>query len=113
MYPRFKLNHLVLALMACSPGAALAETELLAAPASDNVLQLDDTHVVATAAQELKQAPGASIITAEDIKKRPPVNDLSDIIRKMPGVNLSGNSAAVHAAITARSTCAAWARRTP
>ena len=93
MYPRFKLNHLVLALMACSPGAALAETELLAAPASDNVLQLDDTHVVATAAQELKQAPGASIITAEDIKKRPPVNDLSDIIRKMPGVNLSGNSA--------------------
>ncbi|WP_307988445.1 TonB-dependent receptor plug domain-containing protein, partial [uncultured Pseudomonas sp.] len=93
MYPRFKLNHLVLALMACSPGAALAETELLAAPASDNVLQLDDTHVVATAAQELKQAPGASIITVEDIKKRPPVNDLSDIIRKMPGVNLSGNSA--------------------
>lgn len=53
-----------------------------------------DTLVVhATAEQELKQQPGVSIITAEDIKKEPPVNDLSDIIRKMPGVNLTGNSA--------------------
>lgn len=52
-----------------------------------------DTLVVhATAEQELKQQPGVSIITAEDIKKEPPVNDLSDIIRKMPGVNLTGNS---------------------
>lgn len=49
--------------------------------------------VQATAEQELKQQPGVSIITAEDIKKNPPVNDLSDIIRKMPGVNLTGNSA--------------------
>ncbi|MBS4432418.1 TonB-dependent siderophore receptor [Pectobacterium punjabense] len=49
--------------------------------------------VNATAEQELKQQPGVSIITAEDIKKTPPVNDLSDIIRKMPGVNLTGNSA--------------------
>ncbi|MBN3189868.1 TonB-dependent siderophore receptor [Pectobacterium brasiliense] len=49
--------------------------------------------VKATAEQELKQQPGVSIITADDIKKAPPVNDLSDIIRKMPGVNLTGNSA--------------------
>ena len=49
--------------------------------------------VVATAEQVLKQQPGVSIITSEDIKKTPPVNDLSDIIRKMPGVNLTGNSA--------------------
>lgn len=46
-----------------------------------------------TAEQELKQQPGVSIITADDIAKNPPVNDLSDIIRKMPGVNLTGNSA--------------------
>lgn len=53
-----------------------------------------DTLVVhATAEQELKQQPGVSIITADDIQKAPPVNDLSDIIRKMPGVNLTGNSA--------------------
>lgn len=54
----------------------------------------DETLVVeATAEQVLKQQPGVSVITSEDIKKTPPVNDLSDIIRKMPGVNLTGNSA--------------------
>lgn len=54
----------------------------------------DETLVVeATAEQLLKQQPGVSIITSEDIIKNPPVNDLSDIIRKMPGVNLTGNSA--------------------
>ncbi|CAI0729049.1 TonB-dependent siderophore receptor [Serratia proteamaculans] len=49
--------------------------------------------VLAPAKEQLKQQPGVSIITAEDIAKDPPVNDLSDIIRKMPGVNLTGNSA--------------------
>lgn len=53
----------------------------------------DTITVKATAEQELKQQPGVSIITAEDIQKSPPVNDLSEIIRKMPGVNLTGNSA--------------------
>ncbi|MCA6971348.1 TonB-dependent siderophore receptor [Pectobacterium carotovorum] len=50
-----------------------------------------DTMVV-TAAEQTRQAPGVSVITAEDISKRPPANDLSDLIRTMPGVNLSGNS---------------------
>jgi ferric enterobactin receptor len=98
MHPRFKLSHLFMALVAASPSTLLAET---AAPApaavsiesSDEALKLGDTHVVATAQEELKQASGVSLITAEDIKKRPPVNDLSDIVRKMPGVNLTGNSA--------------------
>jgi ferric enterobactin receptor len=54
---------------------------------------LSEVHVLGTAEEELKQAPGVSIITAEDIEKRPPANDLSDIIRRMPGVNLTGNSA--------------------
>ena len=56
------------------------------------MVQLGDEVVLGTAEQELKQAPGVSIITAEDIRKRPPVNDLSEIIRTMPGVNLTGNS---------------------
>ena len=55
-------------------------------------LQLEETRVLGTAAQELKQAPGVSIITAQDIKKRPPVNDLSDIIRREPGVNHTRHS---------------------
>lgn len=55
-------------------------------------VELESTSVVATAEEETKQAPGVSVITAEDIKKRPPANDLSQIIRTMPGVNLTGNS---------------------
>ncbi|NUU64884.1 TonB-dependent siderophore receptor [Enterobacteriaceae bacterium BIT-l23] len=62
--------------------------------ADDSSVGDGDVMVVqATAEQELKQQPGVSIITADDIEKDPPVNDLSDIIRKMPGVNLTGNSA--------------------
>jgi len=54
---------------------------------------LSEVQVLGTAEETLKQAPGVSIITSEDIEKRPPANDLSDIIRRMPGVNLTGNSA--------------------
>ncbi|MDR0716034.1 MAG: FepA family TonB-dependent siderophore receptor [Azoarcus sp.] len=54
---------------------------------------LQEIRVLGTAEEELKQAPGVSTITAEDIEKRPPANDLSDIIRRMPGVNLTGNAA--------------------
>ncbi|MCZ4057938.1 TonB-dependent siderophore receptor [Pantoea sp. LMR881] len=64
-------------------GASEEETEKLA----------DDETMLITAEQELKQQPGVSTITAQDIEKSPPVNDLSDIIRKMPGVNLTGNTA--------------------
>ncbi|WP_455924207.1 FepA family TonB-dependent siderophore receptor [Pseudomonas putida] len=95
MQPRFRLNHLFLALLATCPSTLLAEDldpEKHNRAAGD-ALQLGDTHVVATAEDELKQAPGVSLISAEDIKKRPPVNDLSEIVRKMPGVNLTGNSA--------------------
>ncbi|GAB7529609.1 TonB-dependent siderophore receptor PirA [Pseudomonas sp. 3A(2025)] len=91
MHPRFRFSHLFMALMAASPALALGDTADSAQPA--DALHLTDTHVVATAEEALKQASGVSLITAEDIKKRPPVNDLSDIVRKMPGVNLTGNSA--------------------
>lgn len=64
-------------------GATQEETERLA----------DDETMLVTAEQELKQQPGVSVITSQDIEKNSPVNDLSDIIRKMPGVNLTGNSA--------------------
>ncbi|KAF1051524.1 MAG: Ferric enterobactin receptor [Stenotrophomonas maltophilia] len=57
-----------------------------------DVVQMESQTVVATAQEETKQMPGVSVITAEDIAKRPPANDLSQIIRTMPGVNLTGNS---------------------
>ncbi|WP_158782933.1 TonB-dependent siderophore receptor [Pantoea sp. BAV 3049] len=51
----------------------------------------NDTLIV-TAMEQVRQAPGVSVITAEDIRKHPPANDLADLIRTMPGVNLTGNS---------------------
>ncbi|WP_252271037.1 TonB-dependent siderophore receptor [Pseudomonas subflava] len=106
MSARFNLSHLSMALLAATAVAAPA-TPLLAAPQADQVpvmaddlpvegseqaLQLEETRVLGTAEEELKQAPGVSIITAEDIRKLPPTNDLSEIIRREPGVNLTGNS---------------------
>ena len=105
MSSRFKRSQMSLAFV-----AALASPTLLAdvlerdrdevpVQATDlpvdgtkQALELEETRVLGTAAQELKQAPGVSIITAEDIKKRPPANDLSEIMRREPGVNLTGNS---------------------
>ena len=51
----------------------------------------DDT-IVVTAAEQNLQAPGVSTITADEIRKNPPARDVSEIIRTMPGVNLTGNS---------------------
>ncbi|OHC21122.1 MAG: outer membrane receptor protein [Pseudomonadales bacterium RIFCSPHIGHO2_02_FULL_60_43] len=99
MQSRFKLSHLSLAIVAASLSPCTlfaaevvdAEVDTLSAAAEPtNAIKLKDA--VVTAKQELKQAPGVSIITAEDIKKRPPANDLSDVIRREPGVNLTGNS---------------------
>jgi TonB-dependent siderophore receptor len=56
----------------------------------------DDTvleTIVISAEQQLKQAPGVSTVTSEDIAKTPPANDIAEIIRKMPGVNLTGTTA--------------------
>lgn len=49
--------------------------------------------IVITAEQQLKQAPGVSTVTSDDIARTPPANDISEIIRKMPGANLSGTTA--------------------
>ena len=51
----------------------------------------DDVMVV-TAAEQAKQALGVSVISQKDLSKMPPKNDISEIIRTMPGVSLTGNS---------------------
>lgn len=48
--------------------------------------------LVVTAAEQNLQAPGVSTITADEIRKNPPARDIAEIIRTMPGVNLTGNS---------------------
>ncbi|KAF1019336.1 MAG: Ferric enterobactin receptor [Paracidovorax wautersii] len=89
--PPFHLAYLSLAAAAaCLLGPAAQAQE--AQPGRSNETTLPEVRVVGTAEEELKQAPGVSVITAEDIAKRPPANDLSEIIRTQPGVNLTGNS---------------------
>ena len=48
--------------------------------------------VVLSAEEQLKQALGVSNITAEDLERNPVARDLSELIRKQPGVNLTGNT---------------------
>ena len=46
-----------------------------------------------TAESQVKQSLGVSIVSEKDLAKRPVTNDISDVLRTMPGVNLTGNSA--------------------
>lgn len=59
---------------------------------SQPVQQLESIKVLSTAEEELKESLGVSIISAEDIEKNPAVTDLTDILRKEPGVNLTGSA---------------------
>ncbi|WP_239990196.1 FepA family TonB-dependent siderophore receptor [Corticimicrobacter populi] len=56
------------------------------------VHSLDSVQVLGTAEEQMKQALGVSVITSQDIENTPPANDLADIIRRQPGVNLTGTS---------------------
>lgn len=51
-----------------------------------------ETIVVKAAREELEQAAGLSVISEEAIEKASISNDIAEIVRKMPGVNLSGSS---------------------
>lgn len=64
---------------------------LSAQESGDDGPAFDTLYVTAEAIAN--QSLGSSTITAEDIERRPPANDLSELIRTMPGVNLTGNSA--------------------
>lgn len=54
--------------------------------------QMEGTALVVTGRVQTLQAPGVSTIDKEAIKKHPIQRDVSEIIRTMPGVNLTGNS---------------------
>ncbi|WET39580.1 TonB-dependent siderophore receptor [Citrobacter enshiensis] len=64
----------------------------LAEETADTSAVANEDTIVVTAAQQNLQAPGVSTITADEIRKNPPARDVSEIIRTMPGVNLTGNS---------------------
>lgn len=54
--------------------------------------ELAEVTVLSTAEEAGKQSLGVSVITKEDLEQRPVSNDISEIVRTMPGVNLTGNS---------------------
>ena len=62
-------------------GFALAQDTIETTDTDDTVVL---ETVVLSAEEQGKQALGVSTITAEDIEKQPVVNDISEIVRKMP-----------------------------
>ena len=73
--------------------ALLLSTPALAQSVSDDARDATELDTVRVTAEAIaRQALGTSVITVEDIERRPPANDLSELIRTMPGVNLTGNS---------------------
>ena len=57
------------------------------------VEQAEVDTVYVTAEKQLQQSLGVSRISKDDIDKRPVTNDISEFVRTMPGVNLTGNTA--------------------
>lgn len=62
-------------------------------PATESEEEVLLAPIVISAEDQIKQALGVSQITAQDIARQPVVNDISQIIRKQPGVNLTGTTA--------------------
>lgn len=89
MNNRWMQSALSLAVLALLSSAALAEESIEQSQTESTQLQT----IVMTAEEQVKQSLGASVITADDLEKSPVTNDISEYIRRMPGVNLTGNSA--------------------
>lgn len=83
---RHRPHLFAVAVITLMAGSAYAQ-----APAAEPAGELPEVKVLGTAEDAWKQAPGASTVTQEDLQKRPS-NDLADIVRQQPGVNLTGNS---------------------
>lgn len=83
-------STLALAVVGAMSSFAMAN-ESLTNGAEKDTTQLQT--IVLTAEEQVKQSLGASIITDKDLEKLPVVNDISEYVRRMPGVNLTGNSA--------------------
>lgn len=62
--------------------------------AEEKAVEQDEVDTVyVTAEKQLQQSLGVSRISKDDIDKRPAANDISEFVRTMPGVNLTGNTA--------------------
>ena len=82
-------TRFTLAILPLTLASAFAQADNTAAPQDGGELQT----VYVTAERQLQQSLGVSKINAKELERRPAVNDISDIVRAMPGVNLTGNTA--------------------
>ncbi|MBE3637274.1 FepA family TonB-dependent siderophore receptor [Mangrovicoccus algicola] len=73
--------------------ASVAASAVIAqeATATGEAIRLEN--ILVSAEDQVLQALGSTTVTSEEIDEQPVTNDLSEIIRKQPGVNLTGNSA--------------------
>lgn len=83
----FQPKTLVVCLMSAMSVSAFADTTSPSAPH----VTLDK--IVVNVETQVKQSLGVSVINQEDLERSPVNHDISQLIRKMPGVNLTGNSA--------------------
>ena len=72
---------------------SLLSTALFVNNANAEVATQQLGEIRVTAESQVKQSLGVSIVSEKDLAKRPVTNDISDVLRTMPGVNLTGNSA--------------------
>lgn len=77
-------------LRASALGLVLMQASFAQAQEAADTTSLDK--IVLSAEEQLKQAPGVSVISATDLERTPVANDLSEILRKMPGANLTGTT---------------------
>ena len=77
--------------LAILPLALISAFSHAAEEKSAEQAEVDTVYV--TAEKQLQQSLGVSRISKDDIDKRPAVNDISEFVRTMPGVNLTGNTA--------------------
>lgn len=76
-----------------APHALLAQQTLeTGTESTKREITLGEVRVLGTAEEQVKQGLGTSVISRQDLDQRPPANDLSEIIRTQPGVNLTGAS---------------------
>lgn len=87
--PYFRPKALPLCLLPFLSMTALAQTQ---SPSNDGLPTVELEHEVITAQRQVKQSLGVSNITESDLERTPVASDISEIVRKMPGVNLTGNS---------------------
>lgn len=84
--PVFKPKSLTLCLIALMSVPALAQSD-------EEMPSVTLDKIVVTAETQVKQSLGVSKINQTDLERTPVSSDISEIARKMPGVNLMGNSA--------------------